>query len=105
MSGYFNHSTREYTFSAGTRTTVSGTSSAAIAIGTMGVGREIMLIASTRCFIKFGASDVTAAAATDTDVLALPADVMFHLRVPSGVTHFRVIQDSAGGFLRCIPVA
>ena len=105
MEQVFDHTTRRYNYAAGTRTTVSGTSSAAVALGALGTTREIMLIASSRCFIKFGASDVTAAAATDTDVLALPADVMFHLRVPASVTHFRVIQDSAGGFLRCIPVA
>lgn len=97
--------TREYNLAQGTRTAVGSASSAAIAIGTLGASREVMLIASTRCFLKLGASGVAAAAAADTDVLALPADAMFHLRIPAGVTHFRVIRDTADGFLRVIPVA
>lgn len=97
--------TREYNLAQGTRTAVAATASAAIAIGTLGASRELMLIASARCFVKFGTSGVAAPAATDTDVLALPADAMFHLRIPVGVTHFRVIRDSADGFIRAIPVA
>ncbi len=97
--------TREYNFAAATRTAIGATSSAAVAIGTLGTSREVMLVASSRCMIKWGTSGVTAAAATDTDVLVLPADAMFHLRVPNGVTHFRVIRDTADGFLRVTPVA
>jgi hypothetical protein len=101
----FGNGTREYNFAQGTRTVVTTTSSAAIAIGTLGASRELMLIASTRCFVRFGTSAVTAALATDVNVLALPADAMFHLRVPAGVTHFTVIRDTAEGFIRTIPVA
>jgi len=101
----FGNGTREYNLAQGTRTAVVTASSAAIPIGTLGTSRELMLVASTRCFVRFGTSAVSAAAATDTTVLALPADAMFHLRVPAGVTHFTVIRDTADGFLRTIPVA
>ena len=97
--------TREYNFAAGTRTVVGATSSAAIAIGTLGSSRELMMVASARCFVKFGDSAVAAAAATDADVLPVPVDAMFHHRIPTGVTHFRVIRDSVDGILRAIPVA
>lgn len=97
--------TRQYNFAVATRTAVGATSSSAVAIGTLGTSREVMLVASTRCFIRWGDSGVTAAAAADADVLALPADALFHLRVPVGVTHFRVIRDTADGFLRVTPVA
>jgi hypothetical protein len=63
-----------------------------------------MLITSSRCFVKFGTSAVTAAVATDLDVLAVPADAMFHLRIPATATHFTVIRDTADGFIRAIPV-
>jgi hypothetical protein len=97
--------TREYNFAAGTRTATSATSSAAVPIPTLGASRELMMVASARCLVKFGASDVTAAAATDADVLPVPVDAMFHHRVPTGVTHFRVIRDSVDGILRTFPVA
>ena len=97
--------TREYNFAAGTRTATSATSSAAVPIPTLGASRELMMVASARCLVKFGASDVTAAAATDADVLPVPVDAMFHHRIPTGVTHFRVIRDSVDGILRTFPVA
>jgi hypothetical protein len=100
----FGNGTREYNFAQGTRTAVGATSSAAVALGTLGPSREVMLIASTRCFVRFGGSGVTAAAASDANVLALPSDAMFHLRLPAGVTHLTVIRDTADGFLRAIPV-
>lgn len=95
--------TRTYDFASGTRTTVGATSSAEVAIGTLGPTREIMLMASTRCHIRFGATGLAAAAA-GAGVLPLAADERFHLKVPVGTTHFRVIRDSADGFLSVIPV-
>jgi hypothetical protein len=97
--------TREYNFAQAIRTAFTATSSAAVALGTLSTSREILVVTSSRCFIKWGTSSVSAAAATDNDVLALPADAMFHLRVSAGVTHFRVIRDTADGFLRVIPVS
>jgi hypothetical protein len=96
--------TRAYNFDQATRTAVGATSSAAVAIGTLSASREVMLITSTRCFIRFGASTVTAANATDAALLVLPADAMFHMRLPSGVTHYTVIRDTADGFVRFVPV-
>lgn len=101
----FGNGTREYNLAQGTRTAVATASSAAVPIGTLGASRELMLIASTRCFVRFGTSAVTAALATDANVLPVPVDAMFHLRLPAGVTHFTVIRDTADGFLRTIPVA
>jgi hypothetical protein len=96
--------TRAYNFAQATRTAIASASSAAVAIGTLGASREVMLVSSARCFIKWGEAGIAAAAASDLDVLALPADAMFHLRIPAGVTHFRVIRDTADGFLRVTPV-
>jgi hypothetical protein len=96
--------TRAYNFAQATRTAVGATSSAAVAIGTLSASREVMLVASTRCFIRFGTSSVAAANATDAALLALPADAMFHMRLPSGVTHYTVIRDTADGFVRIVPV-
>lgn len=95
--------TRAYNFAQGTSTAVGATSSAAIAIGTLGSTREIMMICSSRCHIRFGAAGV-AAAAIAAGVLPLAADERFHMKVPSGVTHFTVIRDTADGVLNVIPV-
>lgn len=97
--------TREYNLSAATRTVVGSTSSAAVAIGTLGTSREVMWVASSRCFVRLGTSEVTAAASTDANVLPIAVDSMFHVRIPAGVTHYTVIRDTADGIIRCIPVA
>lgn len=97
--------TREYNLSAATRTAVGSTSSAAVAIGTLGTSREVMWTSSTRCFVRLGGSAVTAAVATDANVLPIAVDSMFHIRIPASVTHYTVIRDTADGFIRCIPVA
>jgi hypothetical protein len=96
--------TRAYNLAQATRTAVGATSSVAVAIGTLAASREVMLVASTRCFIRFGTSSVAAATATDAALLALPADAMFHMRLPSDVTHYTVIRDTADGFVRFVPV-
>jgi hypothetical protein len=96
--------TRAYNFGQATRTAVGATSSSAQTIGTLAASREVMLVASTRCFIRFGDSDVGPAAATNAALLPLPADAMFHMRLASGVTHYTVIRDTADGFVRIVPV-
>lgn len=103
MSGYFNHTTREYVFASQTRTAIGATSSAAVALGTLGLSREVMLHATSRCFILFGASDVAAASAA-AGHLILEAGERFITRMPTSVTHFRVIRDSADGHLDVTPV-
>jgi len=96
--------TRAYNLAQATRTAVGATSSAAVEIGTLAASREVMLIASTRCFIRFGTLSVTAANATEAALLVLPADAMFHMRLPSGVTHYNVIRDTADGCVRFVPL-
>ncbi len=95
--------TRLYNFDAATRTAV-GSASTRSALGMIGAQREIMLTASADCHIRFGDSTVVVAA-SDAPALRLFAGERFHLRVPSGVTHYAVIRDAADGFLRVTPVA
>lgn len=97
--------TRAYNLAAATRTATSSTSSAAVAFGALGESREVMLTASERCFVVFGASDVAAASGTDAAVLPIEAGEKWHLKLPAGVTHYRVIRDSVDGVFRTIPVA
>lgn len=95
--------TRAYNLAQASRTAVAAASSGAVGIGMLGASREVMLVTSVRCHIRFGDNNVTAAAAA-AGVLPLPADAMFHMIVPEGVTHYRVIRDNADGFLSVIPV-
>jgi hypothetical protein len=95
--------TRSYDFASATRAAV-GSASVRTALGALGAQREIMLTSSADCHIRFGDSTVSVAA-TDAQALRLFAGERFHLRVPSGVTHYAVIRDAADGFLRVTPVA
>lgn len=90
--------TRGYDFANALRQAFTSTSTAAVALPTLGGSRELMLMPSTRCFVRLGDSGVAAAAAAAGN-LALAADERFHLRIPAGVTHFRVIRDAADGNL------
>lgn len=96
--------TRAYDFVNGLRQAVSGTSTAAVALPTLGTSREVMFHASSRCFVRLGASDVTAATVA-AGQLVLAAEERFHIRIPTGVTHFRVIRDAADGSLNVVAVA
>lgn len=97
--------TRVYNFSAATRTTFSSSSSAEVAIGTLNGLREVMITATSRCFIAFGSTGMSAADGTDAANLPIEAGEKFHLRIPAGLTHYRVIRDAADGVLNVIPVA
>lgn len=100
----FGTGTREYNLAAGTRTAVVATSSAEVAIGALGSSREVLINPSVRCFIIFGTTGM-AAAAVAAGNMPVPADAMFHLRIPAGLTHYRVIRDSTtDGFVSIIPV-
>lgn len=90
--------TRGYDFANALRQAYTSTSTAAVALPALGTSRELMLMPSTRCFVRFGDSNVGAAAAAAGN-LALAADERFHLRISAGVTHFRVIRDTADGNL------
>lgn len=90
--------TRTYDWAGNSRTAVATASTAAAALPTLSASRELMAHASTRCFVRFGASDVGAASAA-AGHLVMEAGERFHFRVNAGHTHFRVIRDTADGFL------
>ena len=96
--------TRAYDWANGLRQAVSGTSTAAVALPTLGTSREVMFHASSRCFVKFGDSAVGAATIA-AGHLVLAAEERFHIRIPTGVTHFRVIRDVVDGNLNVVAVA
>lgn len=96
--------TREYNYAAGTRTAVATAASANIAIGTLNAAREVMINASVRCFVKFGASNMTAPAVADANLLPVEPGALFHTRIPAGATHYSVIRDTTDGFIRVISV-
>lgn len=60
---------------------------------------EVLVHASTRCFIKVAANPTAT-----TDDIPLEAGEKFHLRITSG-HKIAVLQDTAAGFLNIIPVA
>ena len=90
--------TRAYDWAGNSRTAVATASTAAAALPTLSASRELMAHASTRCFVRLGESDVGAASAA-AGHLVLEAGERFHFRVAVGNTHFRVIRDTADGFL------
>jgi len=90
--------TRTYDWAGNSRTAVATASTAAEDLPTLSASREIMAHASTRCFVRLGESDVGAASAA-AGHLVLEAGERFHFRVAVGNTHFRVIRDTANGFL------
>lgn len=96
--------TRNYNFAAATRTAVAVASSSAVSFGTLSELREVMITSDVRCFVAFGDSNLAAADGTSSSVLPIEANEKFHLRLPPGVTHYRVIRDTIDGFLRTYPV-
>lgn len=95
--------TRGYDLANNLRQAVLSTSSAAVALPALGGSRELMLHPSTRCFIRFGDSNVAAATVGNGQLVIEPGE-RFHLRIPVGVTHFRVIRDTTEGFLNITAV-
>jgi hypothetical protein len=96
--------TREYTLSAGLRTAFTATSTTEAALPSLGATRELRICASQRCWLITGATGVSAASAGNTS-LPIPADSVEVIRIPSGHTHFRVIRDTADGFIHMAPAA
>jgi hypothetical protein len=81
---------RAYPPTALTKTTVTGTSSAAIAIGSAGFHLfGVESSANTGVYVLFGASDVAAASSANGLKLA-PGDSLERY-IPTSVTHYRVI--------------
>ena len=90
--------TRQYDFAGNVRQTVTGTSTAAVALPTLYASREVMVHASERCVIRLGGSDVDAATVAAGQLIVEPGE-RFHFRVAVGETHFRAIRDTTDGFL------
>ena len=90
--------TRQYDFPGNVRQAVATASTSAVPLPTLYTSREVMVHASERCFVRFGDSAVTAAAAGNGQLIMEPGE-RFHLRLAAGVTHFRVIRDTTDGFL------
>lgn len=88
-----------YTSQNCTITAFTGTTTAAAALDAQGT---YLIIASEDCFIKFGASGMTAASASSCHFW-IPARVPFVLSLPyTGDTdsvYFRVIRDTTSGNL------
>lgn len=82
-----------------TKVTFSGTSTSAASLDAQGT---YLLVATEDCYVKFGASGMTAASATSYHFW-LPARVPFVLSLPytgdSDTIYHRVIQDTTGGNL------
>lgn len=95
--------TRAYDWTNGLRQAVSSTSTAAVAFPALGTSREVMFHASTRCFVRQGDSNVTAATVA-AGHMVVEAGERYHIRLAAGVTHFRVIRDTADGFLNVTAV-
>lgn len=88
--------TRKYDYANGQRVVVGAASAQSTAI----TATEVLLHASTRCFV-LSSADPTAVATGAS--IPLEAGEKFHLRIKSG-DEIAVIQDTAGGFLHIIPV-
>lgn len=76
---------------------VSGASAQSAAIAT----REVMLVSTTNCWLKFG-TNPTAVANTDANQY-LPANVVWTIKWQPA-DKVAVIQDSAAGYLVVTPV-
>ena len=94
------------TASIGTR--AYGTPAARVAVGVATAysstiaATEVLLHASTRCFVQVVAA--TGTPAVTNDAIPLEAGEKFHLRLTSGL-RIGVVRDTADGFLNIIPVA
>lgn len=98
-----SQSSRAYA-SPGVRQAVGAASSAAVALPTLGATREVRIVATARCYLRFGNSGVAEAAA-DANSILIPADAPEVIQLPAGITHFRVIRDTADGVIALNAVA
>ena len=96
--------TRVFNFGAAIRQAFTATSTAAIALPTLGATREIRFAPGARCWIRFGDSGVAAAEAA-ANSFPLEANYPELFPVPVGATHFRIIRDTADGSIHMTPVA
>lgn len=89
-------------YGAGVRQAVGASSSNAVLLPTLGPSRRVRVMANTRCWLRFGASGVAAAEVAGNSIPFAP-DSPEVVQVPVGATHFRVIRDSADGFVTLTP--
>lgn len=89
--------TRAYDYATGLSLAIGATSARSTAI----TATEVMLHASSRCFVRVGDSSVNAANGAGS--FPLEAGEKFHLRITSG-QRIAVIRDSADGALTILPV-
>lgn len=87
--------TRTYNYAALQRVAVANAAADSGAI----TATEVMVYASTRCYILPGASGT----ATSANALPIEAGEKFHFRITSG-HKISVIRDTADGFLYILPV-
>lgn len=99
----YGNNTRRYDWTNSQRTAIGSTTSAAVELPVLSTSREIMFHASSRCFVRQGTNAV-AAATVAAGQLVLEAGERFHIRIPAGTTHYRVIRDTADGFLNVTAV-
>ena len=97
------NNTRQYDWINSQRTAIGSTTSAAVELPTLGASREVMFHSSSRCFVRMGTSTVIAATVA-AGQMVLEAGERFHIRIPAGTTHYRVIRDTADGFLNVAAV-
>lgn len=88
--------TRAFNWANNVREAFTTSSTAAIALPTLGTSRELRVHTSVRAFIRFGASDVAAATVAAGQMIS-PADAPDVIRIPTGQTHVRVIGETASG--------
>lgn len=88
--------TRAFNWTNNVREAFTTSSTAAIALPTLGTSRELRVHTSVRAFIRFGASDVAAATVAAGQMIS-PADAPDVIRIPTGQTHVRVIGETASG--------
>ena len=88
--------TRAFNWANNVREAFATSSTAAIALPTLGTSRELRIHTSVRAFIRFGASDVAAATVAAGQMIS-PADAPDVIRVPVGQTHIRVIGEAESG--------
>ena len=88
--------TRAFNWANNVREAFTTSSTAAIALPTLGTSRELRIHTSVRAFIRFGASDVSPATVAAGQMIS-PADAPDVIRIPTGQTHVRVIGETASG--------
>lgn len=86
--------TRTYNFAAIQRVAVATAAASSTAV----TGTEVLVHASTKCYIRIGEP------ATAATGIPLEAGEKFHFRIATGAV-ISVIRDTTDGFLTIVPVA